>query len=201
MARVSVFCLLALVACSPLESDDRRARQALAELSATGYQAPLDEGARLEVPPGRAEGMAVTAVPLERGRLVASGRISVEGRAGGTPFSYLGDERFLVVCTGPCKVEGSPAPQLEEVLGRLLERRQALERGDAEALKALSTVGGSREIEGGDVAAAGARGARAWFIRVDRNVAIVGEAGGDGQQWKMTLEKEGDEWRFASGLP
>lgn len=186
--------------CSPLESDDSRARQALATLSAAGYEVALDGAERLEVPRGRIEGMAVTAVPLERGRLVASGRISVEGRADGTPFSYLGDERFQVVCAGACAVDGSPVPQLEEVLRRLLERRRALEQGDVEGLKALATPSGQKEIQAGDPTAAAAREARAWFIRVDRDVAIVGEAGPEGQQHKLVLQKEGD-WRFVSGLP
>lgn len=189
------------LACTPLESDDTRARQALASLSETGWEVLLPGGARIEVPPGRIEGMAVTAVPRERGELVASGRISLEGRLDGIPFSYLGDERFLVSCKGRCGIEGSPAPELEQVLQRLRERRRALEADDVVALAALATEEGKREITEGDPATSRSRGARAWFIRVDREVALVGEAGGEGEQRKLVLRKEGADWRFVSGLP
>lgn len=193
--------LLWMSACTTLESDDARSRQALARFSEAGFEVELDGGGRLEVPPGRISGMAVTAVPVERGRLLASGRISAEGRLDGTPFSYLGDERFSVSCTGTCEVVDTPAPEMAAVLKLLRERRRALSAGDSQALRSLATEAGLLEIDAGDLLAAAGRLPLAWFIRVDRDVAIVGEAAEEGGQKRIVLQREEGQWRFVSGLP
>lgn len=200
----AVFLLLlpGLVAgCTALESDDARARKALARLSDAGLVEELPGGGRIEVPPGSIESMAVTAVPRERGTLQASARVSVDGRLDGTPFSYVGDERFSVRCERTCAVDGPPAPAMLEVLAALRARRAALQAGDPQALGSLATAEGREAIAAGDIKAAAARPAAAWFIRVDRGVAVVGEAAPGGGQKRLILKRTDEGWRFSAGVP
>ena len=111
-------------------------------------------------------------------------QLSVEGRMDGTPFSYLGTETLGFACAESCRMEEGPH-RMFAVLEALRARRVALAQGASSP----------------EVAAAAARGVAAWFIRVDREDAVVGEADASGIQHRLTLHEEGKSFRFLAGLP
>lgn len=191
---------LVLLGCPQLQSPDERARETIAAASDKGFSLPFD-GGTLEVGPGKLQASSVSATPTEGGRLRVHGRISLEGRVDGLPVSYMGDERLQVICGRSCSLEGSPAQGLLDLLSVLRARRQALADGDREALAALVVPAAHRTIERADLAEAGARAAAGWFIRIDRDEALVGEALEGGGQRSLVLRREEAGWRFVSGLP
>lgn len=192
--------LLAAGGCSQLKSPDARARDAVAAASAEGFALRVD-GATLDVPPGKLVATSVTTAPLDEGRLRTFGRVSLEGRLDGTPISYVGDERFVVRCAARCALEGSPAPRLAGLLEVLLARREALAAGDRQRLIDLSVPDARPQLARADLRAAAAREPGGWFIRIDRDEALVGEAVKGGGQRQLILRSEGAGWRFVSGLP
>jgi hypothetical protein len=159
------------------------------------------DGARLEVPAGRLRATSVTTTPLGEGRWRAFARVSLEGRIDGTAVSYVGDERFVVACAARCALEGPPAPRLLELLQVLRERRAALAAGDRDRLRAIVVPEAQRLVARADLSASAERPARAWFVRIDRDEALVGEAGSDGVQRQLILARRPEGWRFVSGLP
>ncbi|WP_373044716.1 hypothetical protein [Vulgatibacter sp.] len=192
--------LFALAGCSQLQSPDTRAREAVAAAAAEGFSLPLD-GATLDVPPGRLTAISVTTAPLGEGKLRGFARISLEGRLDGMPVSYVGDERFVVACAGRCALEGPPAPRLVALLEVLLQRRAALEAGDRERLASLAVPDARQQIARADLQAAAARPVAGWFIRIDRDEAMVGEAAPGAGQRQLILRHEQGSWRLVSGLP
>ena len=197
------FVALALVAaafgCSSLASSPDRARAVLEELGRTGVTIPLAGGRSLVVPPGRLEAMAVDAGPGDRRAFDAFGQLSLSGRVDGIPVSYVGNERFRIECGRACRVEGPVAPRLAAVLEALLARRDALAAGDGAALSSLAAK--EPRIDPGSLRAAADREVGGWFIRVEGDEAVVGEAAPDGRQKRLQLARSGEAWRFASGLP
>lgn len=196
----AILCVL-LVSCAGLESDDRRARRAVEEAAAAGFRFELPDGALLEIPAGRLEAVGVTAFPLEDRRLRAFARISLEGRVDGMPISYVGDEKFVVSCAGGCRLAGAPAPRLLELLAVLRERRAALAAGDRERLAAVAVPEAGPQLARADLRPSAERRPSAWFIRIDREEALVGEALEGGGTRQLVLRSDGAGWRFVSGLP
>lgn len=201
MRRTTFALLLAFAAgCSQLDSPDARARKAVAAAAADGFALPVD-GTTLEVPPGKLVATSVTTAPLGEGRLRTFGRVSLEGRLDGLPVSYVGDERFVVRCAARCELEGSPAPRLVALLAVLDARRAALAAGDRQKLIELAVPDARPQLARADLRAAAERPTAGWFIRIDRDEALVGEATRGGGQRQLILRGEGAGWRFVSGLP
>ncbi len=186
--------------CPTLASPADRARAALEALSREGVELPLSGGRSIQIPIGRIEATAVDTGARERSSFEAFGQLSIAGRVGEIPFSYVGNERFQVVCTTSCKVDGALAPRLVAVIEALLARRAALDARDPAAVAALA-ADGLRGSSPDEISTAAERAVAAWFIRVEGNEAIVGEAGPDGGQKRLTLVGADGAWRFAAGLP
>ncbi len=183
-----------------LESPDTRARKAVAAAAEGGFTLPVD-GLSLAVPPGKLTATSVSTAPLGDGSLRAFARISLEGRLDGMPVSYVGDERFVVVCAAACALRGSPAPRLQELLTVLHARRAALASNDRAKLMELSVPDARPQLARADLGPSAERAAAAWFIRIDRDEALVGEASPGGPQRQLILRSEEAGWRFVSGLP
>lgn len=190
--------LLLLVACTALESPRDRARKAVERLAEEGLTVELAVGERLVV--DRVEVLAMDAYPRERAGLEGFAQLSIEGRVGEIPISYLGNEKLAFRCgASSCSVEGPLAQRLEGVAEALAARRRALERGDAVALAALDANG--RPFSAEEVREAAAREVAGWFVRVESGSAIVGEADAEGRQRRLRLGKREGSWRFEAGLP
>jgi hypothetical protein len=127
--------------------------------------------------------------------------VSLEGRLDGMPVSYVGDERFVVVCAAHCELDGSPAPRLVSLLEVLQARRAALASGDRARLMELAVPDARPQLARANLDAVAGRQVGAWFIRIDRDEALVGEASASGGQRQLILRAEGAGWRFVSGLP
>ncbi|AKU90218.1 hypothetical protein [Vulgatibacter incomptus] len=186
--------------CTSLESPSDRARSALERLSSHGFSIPVDAGVSIDVPAGKLVATAVDAGSRKRGTLEAFGQLAIEGRVDGIPLSYVGNEKFLVSCSTTCSVDGALAPRLADVVRLLRARRAALHARDPAAVAALS----SAELPSptaDELAAADGRGVAAWFIRVEGDSAVVGEAAVDGKQKRLALVRADGAWRFESGLP
>lgn len=191
--------LAAAFGCSSLASSPDRARAVLGKLGRTGVTIPLAGGRTLEIPPGKLEAMAVDAGPGDRRAFDAFGQLSLAGRIDGIPVSYVGNERFRIECGGSCRVEGPVAPRLAAVVEALLARRDALAAGDVAALSALAAK--EPRIDPDALRVAADREVAGWFIRVEGDEAVVGEAAPDGKQKRIQLARVGEAWRFSSGLP
>jgi hypothetical protein len=177
-----------------LQSPESQIRQALAHQDRAhledvyGWKA----GGTLELTPVRYSEVVPEVVPdVEGGRATVVAQLDAEGRAvwrdQAATVSYLGRERFHMK---PCKIalwcaEGDQFARLRAVMRTLFRRLDAARAGDAEAQVALSA---DDYREGAtDRAALAARlrmdsatprpglRVRAWQIRVDRDVAEVGE--------------------------
>lgn len=193
---------LVLFGCPSLSSPTDRIRSVIERLDAKGVTIELEDGGRLEIPPGRIRATAVDAGGSDASVLEAFVQLEIEGKVGGLLVSYVGNERIQARCTTSCELLGPFAPRLQGVLLALGARREALGARDRGALAALAEEGTQRpgptieEVEG-----AAARSPAGWFIRVMGEEAVVGEAAPDGSQKRLTLVRERDEWRFRSGLP
>src|SRR5690606_3778686 len=77
--------------------------------------------------------------------------------------------------------------------------RRALEAVVRGAIGRLAL--GLVDLDEEEVREAGARAARGWFVRVETDSAIVGEADPDGRQRRLRLLRTEDGWRFETGLP
>jgi len=114
-------------------------------------------------------------------RAVAWATLDLKGSLGKTQVSSLGVERVPFVRRGRQWLpEGLAAPRLAAVLGALESRRRALETGDRERLGALVVApdageGGGAELE--RVLAVQKRRLRAdaWYLRLERDEAVVTE--------------------------
>jgi len=111
----------------------------------------------------------------------------------------VGNERFRVRCAGSCRIDGPLAPRLAAVVEALLARRAALAAGDAAALASLARDETRLDPDG--LRAAAEREVAGWFIRVEGDEAVVGEAAADGKQRRLQLGRSGEAWLFSSGLP
>lgn len=196
---------VASVGCPLLRTEDERARDAVQALHQQGFTQPLPGGAALLVPPGAFDAVNVTA-STEAGVLRARGQVSLEGRVGGAIVSYLGSERFVVRCGTACSLEAPPVERLVPLLEALRARDAALTARDPAALAGLAAAA----WEAGPEARAGIAAAElpvapppvtAWLVRVDREVAEVGEARGEVAPRPLRLVREEAGWRFTSGLP
>lgn len=199
-APLRLVALLALAGCPQLQSPDRRAREAIAAAAEGELRMPVGD-AVLVVPPGRLQAASVTTAPGNGGRLRAFARISLEGRLDGVAVSYVGDERLAVVCAARCEVEGVAAPRLAALLEVLRARRRALAAGDRDALRALAVPEAHPHLARADLAASAARPAAGWFVRIDRDEALVVEASPDGERRQLVLAHRPEGWRLVSGLP
>lgn len=199
--RSAVLWLLPLVlACTALESPRDRARKAVERLGEAGLSIELPSGETLVVPPGGVEVLAMDAYALERGGLEGFAQLSIEGRVGEVQVSYLGNERLEFRCSASaCSVQGPLARRLEGVVETLLSRRRALEARDATALGRLAS--NPRPLADGEVREAAERPVRGWYVRVETDSAIVGEADPEGRQRRMRLRFVDGSWRFEAGLP
>jgi len=185
--------------CTSLASPTEKARAAIAEAAGAGIEIPLTGGRILEIPAGKLEAVAVDAGPGTRNAFDAFGQLSLAGRIDGVPVSYVGNERFRIRCGRTCRIDGPMAPRLAAVVEALVARRDALAAGDPAALAALASTEPRIDPEG--MRAAADREVAGWFIRVEGDEAVVGEASPDGKQKRLQLVRAGDAWRFASGLP
>lgn len=189
---------LLLAGCTALESPRDRARKAVERRAEAGVSVELPSGARLEVE--RVEILAMDAYSRERSGLEGFAQFSIAAKVGEVPISYLGNERLRFRCgASSCSVEGPLASRLEGVAEALARRREALARGDAVALAALAKDG--RPFTTAEIREAAARELEGWFVRVESDTAIVGEADGSGRQRRLRLVREEDGWRFEAGLP
>jgi len=186
-------------ACSSLASSADRARAAIAEVADAGLAIPLADGRTLEIPAGHLEAVAVDVGPGTRRAFDAFAQLSLTGRIDGVPISYVGNERFRVRCAGSCRIDGPLAPRLAAVVEALLARRAALAAGDAAALASLARDETRLDPDG--LRAAAEREVAGWFIRVEGDEAVVGEAAADGKQRRLQLGRSGEAWLFSSGLP
>lgn len=200
MSRAVLAFLLAMAGgCTQLASSADRARSALDELGAAGFTIPLADRGAIEVPPGKLEAVAVDVGPGSRGSFEAFAQLSITGRLDGVPLSYVGNERFRIRCDPACRVDGPVAPRLAAVAGALVARRAALAGGDPALLASLAA--GEPRLEPDSLREAAERPAAGWFIRVEGDEAVVGEADPGGRQKRLQLVGEGGAWRFSSGLP
>lgn len=189
-----------LLACTALESPRDRARKAVERFAADGLSVELASGDRLVVPPGGVKVLAMDAYARDGGELEGFAQLSIEGRVGKVALSYLGNERLLFRCGArECSVRGPLAPRLEGVVEALVARRRALEAVDRDALGRLALE--PVDLDEEEVRQAGSRAARGWFVRVETDSAIVGEADPDGRQRRLRLLRTEDGWRFETGLP
>ncbi len=152
-------------------------------------------------------------------RAVAWATLDFSGRLGRTQVSSLGVERVPFIRRGRQWVpENLAAPRLAAVVRALESRRQAMEAGDREALAGLRTPGA--EVDGGGGEAELERvmqlqrrryRAEAWYLRLERDEAVVSEEWRlEGQlpsrpvdekgQRRLSLARNGEEFFFSSGL-
>jgi hypothetical protein len=206
-----------------LQGPETQVRQALAHQDRAhledvyGWQA----GGTLELVPVRYSEV-VPVVEGDRATVVA--QLDAEGKAvwrdQSADVSYIGREQFHMK---PCKIalwcaEGDQFARLRAVLRTLFRLVDAARAGDAPAL--LGLVAEDYRDGATDRTALAARlgreagsprpglRVRAWQIRVDRDVAEIGEdyedggPGGDGRpvRARYRLEKRGERWVFAAGL-
>lgn len=198
LTRLVLLCAGLAVGCTALESPRDRARKALERRFEEGISFELGQGDRLQVE--RLEVLAMDAYADERGGLEGFAQLSIEARVGEIPLSYLGNERLAFRCgASSCSVEGPVAQRLEGVAAALVARRRALAREDAALLASLSAD--AQPFSGTELREAAARPVTGWFIRVESDSAIVGEADEGGKQRRMKLRLEQDGWRFVAGLP
>ncbi|HEX8437810.1 hypothetical protein [Archangium sp.] len=151
-------------------------------------------------------------------RAVASATLDFSGRLGRTEVSSLGVEQVPFVLRGREWVpEGLAAPRLAAVVGALEARRRALEAGDRKTLMALRGPGeagdGGGEAEVERVLALQRRRyeARAWYLRLERDEAVVTEEWrlegvlpsrpvDEKGQRRLSLIRSGEEFLFSPGL-
>lgn len=189
----------ASVACTVLESPRQRATRAVERLGEAGIELPLAAEATLRIPPGGVEVLAMDAYATEGGALDAFAQLSVDGTVGRVEVSYLGNERLALSCGARrCEIEGELAARLRGVLEALVQRQQALRARDVGALSRLAAAPGPMAPE--DLERQAGREVAAWYIRVETDSAIVGEADPAGAQRRLHLRDEGDGWRFVGGL-
>jgi hypothetical protein len=149
---------------------------------------------------------------------VASATLDFSGRLGRTEVSSLGVEQVPFVLRGREWVpEGLAAPRLAAVVGALEARRRALEAGDRKTLMALRGPGeagdGGGEAEVERVLALQRRRyeARAWYLRLERDEAVVTEEWrlegvlpsrpvDEKGQRRLSLIRSGEEFLFSPGL-
>ncbi len=163
-----------------------------------GVSVELGTGERLVVE--RLEVLAMDAYAREGGGLEGFAQFSISGRVGEIPISYLGNERLEFRCSASsCSVRGPLARRFEGVAEALAARRQALRQKDAVLLSTLAKVG--RPFSEAEIEEAAARDIAGWYVRVESDSAIVGEADGSGKQRRMKLVQEEGGWRFEAGLP
>jgi len=144
----------------------------------------------------------------------ARSTLDFEGRLGSIEVSSLGVERTPFERQGSgWRPSSGLAPRLAAVVGALQARRRALEKADAEALAHLAVsaeVG--RAVREGDilrrVASGPAYRPSAWYIRLERDTALVTEwyeisAGSSAPQRgkkRLTLELRGSQFLFSGSL-
>ena len=154
------------------------------------------------------------------------GTLDFTGTLGDTNVSSLGAEQVpFILRDGDWKPEQSAAPRLAAVVGALEARRRALEQGNAAALAPLWDLGAEDGGDGGGgsvgvgepeletVLALKQRRyrAEAWFLRLERDEAVVTEhwhLQGDlpsrpvdqqGER-RLNLLRRGEEFLFSSAL-
>jgi hypothetical protein len=168
-------------------------------LGEEGLSIELPSGENLAVPPGGVEVLAMDAYARDGG-LEGFAQLSIEGRVGELHVSYLGNERLEFRCSASaCSVQGPLARRLEGVVETLLARRRALEAGDAVALGRLAAS--PLPLADAEVREAAGRPVRGWYVRVESDSAIVGEADPEGRQRRMRLRFVDGSWLFEAGLP
>ncbi len=199
-----------------LETPETQIRKALANQS----RAHLDDvygfhaGGTLELHPVRFDDVTPS---VEKGRATVVAMLSAQGRAAWrdqqATLTYLGRERFHMK---PCSIalwcaEGDQFDRLRGVLLALFRRRDASERGDADALARLlsarrpprepvARLAGERSREEVDRVVG-------WQIRIERDSAEVGEdvevarSGAEPRRARHVyrLEREGERWLFVDG--
>ena len=226
-----------------LQSPESQIRQALAHQDRAhledvyGWKA----GGTLELTPVRYSEVVPEVVPdVEGGRATVVAQLDAEGRAvwrdQAAAVSYLGRERFHMK---PCKIalwcaEGDQFARLRAVMRTLFRRLDAARAGDAAAQVALAAddyregatdrAGLAARLRRESASARPGLRVRAWQIRVERDVAEVGEdyeeagaeagAGREGEEAsagrevrevrplraRYRLERRGERWVFAAGL-
>lgn len=184
--------------CTALENPRTLALEAVEAWAESERVLPLADDSELQLPAGRLRISGLQAWRKEGGRIEAFGKVSAEGRAAGRPFSYLGNERLELRCRRDCELQEAPIARMREVLGALVARQDALRAGDRDALNGLAESPEPLDAEA--VEAAAQRGVAAWFIRVEGDEAIVGEADEEGQQRRLLLRRGEEGWRFRTGL-
>jgi hypothetical protein len=192
-----------LASCTALESPRQRATHAVERLGAAGLSLRIADEEVLHIPAGGIEVLAMDAYPTERGSLEAFAQLSVdgsvEGAMGPVAVSYLGNERLALRCGARrCEVEGELAGRLQGVVEALARRQLALRSQDLVALTSLAASPGP--IDEDALRRGGERAVASWFIRVETDSAIVGEAGPDGAQRRLHLREGPGGWRFVGGL-
>ena len=167
----AVLAALALSGCPALRAPDDRARSALAELSEEGFTVPI---------PGSPEPLRVPP-----GKLAFTGIHAEEGEAG------------TLLVFGQLSLDGWVGDRTVSYVGtealRVVCRRSCEIEGSAAPRLAgvlAALVPGAAE-----------RGAGGWFIRVDRELARVGEATRHGTRERRDLVLEGDRWVAKQDAP
>jgi hypothetical protein len=214
-----------------LQSPESQIRQALAHQDRAhledvyGWKA----GGTLELTPVRYSEVVPEVVPdVEGGRATVVAQLDAEGRAvwrdQAATVSYLGRERFHMK---PCKIalwcaEGDQFARLRAVMRTLFRRLDAARAGDAAAQVALAAddyregatdrAGLAARLRMDSASPRPGLRVRAWQIRVDREVAEVGEdyeeagagresgAGREGEAGEAGAGREGGEGREARPL-
>lgn len=198
--RLQILLAAFLLACTPFESPSQRARTAVERVADQGITLGLPSGGELRIPPGGLAVLAMDAYKRDGGGLQAFAQLSLEGEVGGVSISYLGNEKMEFSCGArACSLRGPLADRLVEVAAALVERRRALEEADLQGLARLSLRPGP--VDPDAVRQEASREARAWFVRVENEEAVVGEAGPDGVQRRLLLRRGQEGWRFAGGVP
>lgn len=169
---------------------------------------------------GREHRFARITVRLEPGgkRAEALATLDFSGSLGDTEVSSLGVERVpFVLRDGRWEPEGLAAPRLAAVVAALEARRRALEAGDTEALARLKGPagdgGGSGDAGLAELLALERRRytARAWYLRLERDEAVVTEHWRlEGQlpsrpvdergERRLSLIRDGEEFLFSPAL-
>jgi hypothetical protein len=229
-----------------LQSPENQIRQALAHQDRAhledvyGWKA----GGTLELTPVRYSEVVPEVVPdVEGGRATVVAQLDAEGRAvwrdQAAAVSYIGRERFHMK---PCKIalwcaEGDQFARLRAVMRTLFRRLDAARVGDAAAQVALAAddyregatdrAGLEARLRRDSASPRPGLRVRAWQIRVDRDVAEIGEdyeEPGAGREVmgrevmgrealgrevmpedrplraRYRLERRGERWVFAAGL-
>jgi hypothetical protein len=146
-------------------------------------------------------------VDVEGSHARALFKVEGQGRVGGIHVGYIGGEAVgLKHANGRWEVDqGVWLPRLAGVLEVLRRRDEAIEHGDGASLGALA-------MDAGQVAAALPKpevlpAVRAWLVRVEGEGAVVsevsqgaGDAGTPPTTHRLELHRQGNGWRFTSGL-